>query len=65
MFSTTFYFSAKAEDLITKSSLKREYIEQFTDGRRYGKIRAITVKIEKTADLETTKSLMEIKEKLK
>ena len=65
MFRTTFYFSDKAEDLITKSKLKKEYIDQFISGKRYGKIRAVTVEIRKPSDLNTTKLLMEIKEQLK
>ena len=65
MFKTTFYFPDKAEDLITASKLKKEYIDQFIYGKRYGKIRAITVEIKKSTDLNTTKSLMEIKEQLK
>ncbi|MBN2028652.1 DUF3788 family protein [bacterium] len=64
-FKTTFYFDDKAEDLITKSKLKREYIDQFLNGKRYEKIRAITVEIKKSADLNTTKTLIEIKEQLK
>ncbi|MBT4485596.1 MAG: DUF3788 family protein [Candidatus Latescibacteria bacterium] len=62
---TTFYFSDNAEDLITKSKLKKEYIDQFIHGKRYGKIRSITVEIKKSTDLNTTKSLIEIKEALK
>ncbi len=64
-FKTTFYFSDKAEDLITKSKLKKKYIDQFTNGKRYGKIRGITIEITKSTDLNTTKELMEIKEQLK
>ena len=64
-FKTTFYFGDKAEDLITKSKLKKEYIDQFLHGKRYGKIRAITVEIKKPADLNATKTLIEIKEQLK
>jgi len=64
-FKTTFYFSDKAENLITNSKLKREYIDQFINGKRYGKIRAITVEIKKSTDLNTIKSLMDIKEQLK
>lgn len=65
MFKTTFYFSDKAEDLITKSELKKEYIDQFLSGKRYGKIRAITVDIIKSTDLNTTKELIKIKEQFK
>jgi hypothetical protein len=65
MFKTSFYFSDKAEELIAESKLKRKYIDQFIHGKRYGKIRAITVDIKKPADLHTTKLLIAIKEKLK
>jgi hypothetical protein len=65
MFKTTFYFTDRAEDLIKKSKLKKEYVEQFIHGKTYGKIRGVTVKIKKSADLNATKILMEIKEQLK
>jgi hypothetical protein len=64
-FKTTFYFPDKAEELITASKLRKEYIEQFINGKRYGKIRGITVEIKKLADLSTTKTLIEIKEQIK
>ena len=64
-FKTTFYFSDKAEDLIKKSKLKKEYIDQFIHGKKYGKIRGITVEIKKPTDLASTKKLIEIKEQLK
>ena len=65
MFKTTFYFPDKAEDLIVKSKLKKEYIDKFVNSKRYGKIRGITVEIKKTSDLASTKKLIEIKEQLK
>ena len=64
-FKTTFYLPDKAEELIKASKLKKEYIEQFIHGRRYGKIRGITVEIKKPADLSSTKKLIKIKEQLK
>lgn len=64
-FKTTFYLPDKAEELIKASKLKKQYIEQFIHGRRYGKIRGITVEIKKPADLSTTKKLIKIKEQLK
>ncbi|MHC4658211.1 MAG: DUF3788 family protein [Planctomycetota bacterium] len=64
-FKTTFYFPDKAEDLITASKLMKEYIDQFIHGKRYGKIRGITVAIKKSIDLNTTKMLIEIKEQIK
>lgn len=64
-FKTTFYFPDRAEDLITKSKLKKEYIDGFVNGKKYGKIRGITVEIKNPADLDATKTLIEIKEQLK
>ncbi|MBN2590423.1 MAG: hypothetical protein JXA96_11220 [Sedimentisphaerales bacterium] len=65
MFKTTFYFPDKAEDLITNSKLKKEYIDKFVSGKRYGNTRGLTVEIRKPTDLATTKNLIEIKEQLK
>lgn len=65
MFKTTFYFPDKAEDLIVNSKLKKEYIDKFVNGKRYGKTRGLTVEIKKVSDLASTKKLIEIKEKLK
>ncbi len=64
-FKTTFYFGDKAENLIINNKLKKEYIDQFINGKRYGKIRGITVEIKKPTDLNSTKTLIEIKEQLK
>ena len=60
-FKTTFYFSDRAESLIVSSTLRRKYIEQFVNGRRFGKTRGLTVDIRKVADLSTTKKLIAIK----
>jgi hypothetical protein len=64
-FKTTFYFSDKAEDLVKNSKLNKEFKDQFIHGKKYGKIRGITVDVQKTTDLETVKILIEIKEKIK
>ncbi len=64
-FKTTFYFPDKAEDLIKASKLRKEYVDQFVHGKKYGKIRGVTVVIKKPADLNATKTLIEIKEQLK
>jgi hypothetical protein len=63
-FKTSFYFSQKAEELITSSKLGKKYIEQFTENK-FGKIRGIRVDIKKPVDLNATKKLIEIKEQLK
>ncbi len=64
-FKTTFYFPDKAEDLIKASKLKKEYIDQFIHGKKYGKTRGITVEIKKPIDLNSTKTLIKIKEQVK
>lgn len=65
MFKTTFYFPDRAEDIIVKSDLSPEYIDQFLKGKHYGKTRGLTIDIKNPADLDSTKILIEIKEKLK
>ena len=65
MFKTTFYFPDKAEELIKASKLKKEYIDQFIHGKKYGKIRGVTVVIKKSTDANATKKLIEIKEQVK
>ena len=64
-FKTTFYFPDRAEDLITASKLKKEYIDQFVHGKRYGKTRGLTIDIIKSTDLNATKALIKIKEQIK
>ena len=64
-FKVTFYLSDKAEELITASKLNTECIDQFVHGRRYGKIRGVTVIARKKADLKAIRTLIEIKEQLK
>jgi len=64
-FKTTFYFPDRAEDLITASNLRKEHIDQFVHGKKYGKIRGVTVVVKKPADLNATKTLIEIKEQIK
>lgn len=60
-FKTTFYFPDRAEDLILKSSIRKNYKEQFANARHFGKTRGLTVDIRKVTDLSTTKKLIELK----
>jgi len=64
-FKATFYFGDKAEELILSSLLDKTYKDQFRDGKKYGKIRGITVEVKKASDLEAVRQLMAIKEKIK
>ena len=64
-FRTTFYFPDRAESLIVGSTLRKKFIEQFVNGRRYGNTRGLTVEIRRAADLSTTKKLIAIKDGFK
>ncbi len=64
-FKTTCYFPDRAEPAITGSKLHKTYIDQYLDGRRYGKTRAISVDVRKLADLKATKQIMEIRLQVK
>jgi len=64
-FKTTFYFPDRAESLIVNSNLRKKYIDQFVNGRRYGNTRGLTVDIRTIADLSTTKKLIAITEDFK
>lgn len=65
LFKTTFYFPDRAEELIAASELEKEYVDQFVNGKKYGKIRGVTVEIKKPSDLKATKILIGIKEQVK
>jgi hypothetical protein len=64
-FRITFYFGDKAEPLINASSLPQAIKDDFATGKRYGKIRGITKKMNKPADVEIVKKLIAIKVRLK
>ena len=64
-FKATFYFPDRAEDPIVTSTLRKEYVEQFLHGKRYGRIRGVTVTVKKSSDLASIKKLIAIKEQLK
>jgi hypothetical protein len=64
-FRMTCYFGDKAEKTILESKLSEQYKKQFAEGKKYGKIRGITIVFIKKADLEAAKILITIKEKLK
>ena len=64
MFSTTFYFSDKVEEHLNNSALDPSFVKQFAEAKRYGKVRPLTVEILETSDLEATKILIPIREKI-
>jgi hypothetical protein len=63
-FRITFYFGDKAEQMILKSELPEAVKEGFKTTRRYGKIRAISNRIEDVKEIETIYKLIDLKAKL-
>ncbi len=64
-FRITFYFTDKAEQAIINSSISDELKEQFKNGKRYNKIRGLTITFKYKKDVEYAKSLMAIKLSIK
>jgi hypothetical protein len=64
-FKVTFYFGDKAEDLILSSDLPGEIKDEYLYGKRYGKIRAVSVKVFSMSDVEVVKKIIEVKLKIK
>ena len=64
-FRVTFYFGDKAETLIDESDLSQTIKDNFKNGKRYGKIRAISLKMSDSSDVESVKKLVAIKMKIK
>ena len=60
-FRITFYFGDKAEPAIMASPIPRSLKESFEHGKRFGKIRAITIQVNSETDVENIKSLIELK----
>jgi hypothetical protein len=60
-FRVTFYFGDKAAPLIQNSSLPATMIEDFFNGKHYGKIRAISMKVQRAEDVENCLKLVDIR----
>lgn len=60
-FRITFYFGDKAESLIENSDLPVSMKEDFKNGKRYGKIRGLSIRVEKGADIEHALTLAAIR----
>ena len=65
LFRITFYFCDKAEPTIMESSVSDQIKEQFKNGKRYGKIRGITLIIDNKKVIEYIKALITIKLSIK
>lgn len=61
MFRITFYFGDKAEPVILSSPLPEEIKKDFVEGKRYGKIRGITLLMNSKKNIEAAKELITIK----
>ena len=64
-FRVSFYFGDKAEPLVDASDLPRNIKDDFKNGKHYGKIRAVSIKISDLTDVESVKKLIQIKIKAK
>lgn len=64
-FQTTFYFTGKADDVIAQSTLNKKLKSQWTGNAAIGKIKPLTVKMTKAADIRSITALIEIKALLK
>jgi hypothetical protein len=64
-FRITFYLGGKAEPAIDASDLPDKVKQQYKTGPRYGKIRAITIKVNDMSDVSIIEKLIAIKVKLK
>ena len=60
-FKIGFYFSDKAEALIEQSDIPDELKAAFKNGKRYGKIRGLTIVFRKKKDIEYADSLIAIR----
>jgi hypothetical protein len=60
-FRITFYFTDRVEQAIINSPISDDLKEQFKNGKRYNKIRGLTIIIKYKRDIEYAKSLIRIK----
>ncbi|MCF7826342.1 MAG: DUF3788 domain-containing protein [Candidatus Marinimicrobia bacterium] len=64
-FRITFYFGDKAEPQIVASAISQRLRDSFVNGKKFGKIRAISLQIENENDVEDLRKLIELKLKIK
>ena len=64
-FRITFYFGDKAESLIDNSDLPQNIKDGFKTSKKYGAIRAISIKVFGSSDIDNVLKLIEIKHKIK
>jgi hypothetical protein len=64
-FGITFYFGDKAEILLNGSDIPQIMKDNFKTAKRYGAIRAISIRIFEQSDVENVLKLIAVKNKLK
>lgn len=64
-FRMTFYLTDKAEETINKSTISEDLKEKFNNGKRFNKIRGITIVFKNKKDVEYAKTLIAIKLSIK
>jgi hypothetical protein len=64
-FKITFYFGDKAEQSIMKSSILDTLKKQFKEGKRFGKIRGITIIMNNKENIASVKELIKLKISIK
>ena len=64
-FRITFYLTDRAEAAVRESPIPEELKEQFLNGKRYNRIRGLTVTFKSRKDIEVAKTLIELKLKVK
>jgi len=60
-FRITFYFTDKVEVAINDADISDELKEQFKNGKRYGKLRGLTITFRNDMDMEYAKTLISIR----
>jgi hypothetical protein len=60
-FRVTFYFGDKAGPMIKNSNLPVTIIEDFINGKHYGKIRAISMNVQRSEDIDHCLKLVDLK----
>jgi hypothetical protein len=64
-FRTTFYIHEKARKLVEESTISEELKDQYRAGKRFGKLRGLTVLYKNKKDIEYAKALVGIKLSIK
>ena len=64
-FRITFYFGDRAEPLISDSPISEKFKREFKEGKKYGKIRGITIIVKSEKDIDNIISLIDIKLRIK